>query len=184
MKKGGTWGTIAATLACLVMLTPPAARADEPAPPLATSEAQDVALGNGGLLVGQVLNGQGLAQAGATVSVRQGDYEVVRTTTDENGLFAAQGLRGGQYAIKSDDSYRVCRLWAPNTAPPGAEQHAVIVQSNEVVRGQWGYHGGFGRGGHPWLHWMKAHPYLTAGTIAAAIAVPIAFADDDDGPSS
>jgi hypothetical protein len=27
--------------------------------------------------------------------------------------------------------------------------------------------------------WMKAHPYLTAGVVATAIAVPLVLADDD-----
>jgi hypothetical protein len=27
---------------------------------------------------------------------------------------------------------------------------------------------------------VKAHPYITAGMIAAAIATPLAFIDDDD----
>jgi hypothetical protein len=31
---------------------------------------------------------------------------------------------------------------------------------------------------------MKAHPYLTAGGIAAAIAIPLALADDDDDNGS
>jgi hypothetical protein len=37
------------------------------------------------------------------------------------------------------------------------------------------------------MNWVRSHPYITAGIVAAAIAVPIAVAasdDDDDGPAS
>jgi hypothetical protein len=33
---------------------------------------------------------------------------------------------------------------------------------------------------HGSLEWVRAHPYITAGAIAAAIAIPLALADDDD----
>jgi len=35
-----------------------------------------------------------------------------------------------------------------------------------------------------WAEWIKAHPYITAGTVAAAIAIPIAFIDFDDDSGS
>jgi hypothetical protein len=184
MKTRGRFGTTAAALACLAMLAPQPILAQQPVPAATMVEAQDVALREGGLLVGQVLNREGLAQANVPVVVHMGEHEIVRSTTDQNGVFVAQGLRGGQYTIASEQGYRVCRLWAPGTAPPSAEVNAVIVQEEAVVRGQWGYYGGHHGAGHPWLHWMKKHPYVTAGVIAGAIAIPIAFADDDDGPSS
>ena len=58
--------------------------------------------------------------------------------------------------------------------------HAVVVADpNSVVRGQWYPPGG------AWLNWVRSHPYITAGVVAAAVAVPLAVAsDDDNGPSS
>jgi hypothetical protein len=55
----------------------------------------------------------------------------------------------------------------------------LVVSGNNAVRGQWG-------GGplHHWVDWVKAHPYITAGVIAAAVAIPLAVADsnnDDEG---
>jgi hypothetical protein len=122
---------------------------------------------------------QGAAQVGKTVSIQYANYEVVRTTTDANGVFAARGLRGGQYQLLTDDGVSLCRLWAPDTAPPAAHPAVLLVSGHGVVRGQWMP----GTGPlHEWVGWMKAHPYITAGVVASAIAIPLAFADDDDDP--
>lgn len=172
--KRNLWGTMAAAVACVGMVIPPPAVAAEP-----MAGAMDVALRPGGVLVGQVVDRQGVPRANQTVSIQFGSHEVVRTTTDENGTFAAQGLRGGQYQLVTHEGISVCRLWAHNTAPPAAQPEALVVCGNQVVRGQWGARG---HGGplHGSLEWVRAHPYITAGAIAAAIAIPLALADDDD----
>jgi hypothetical protein len=172
--KRNLWGTMAAAVACVGMVIPPSAFAAEP-----VAGASDVALRPGGLLVGQVVDRQGVPRAHQTVSIQYGPHEVVRTTTDQNGTFAAQGLRGGQYQLVTHEGISVCRLWAADTAPPAAQPDALVVCGNEVVRGQWG-HGGHGGPLHGSLDWVRAHPYITAGAIAAAIAIPLALADDDD----
>ena len=182
------WSHTAAAIACLGMVLPPSAFAVTPT----TIETNDVALRAGGLLVGQVIDPQGVAKPGTSVSVQFSGTEVVRTTTDANGIFAAQGLRGGQYQLVTPDGIRVCRLWAPDTAPPSAHPAALVVSGGDVVRGQ-----GQGppcgnecapaqRGGpmNSWVGWIKAHPYITAGTVAAAIAIPLALADDDNDSGS
>lgn len=176
MKR--TWfGKLAAAAACIGTALPTAGLA---AP--AGTGSDDVALREGGVLVGQVVNPQGLAKAKAIVSIRQGNHEIVHTTTDANGIFAAKGLRGGQYEILTDEGVRTCRFWAPNTAPPAARPAALLVSGESVVRGQGypGYAGGAHGMGHSWVAWMKAHPFLTAGTVAVAVATPLAFIDDDD----
>jgi hypothetical protein len=157
------------------MILPSAALAATPAR-LATGGG-DIALREGGLLVGQVVDVQGVVKANAAVSIRFANREVVRTTTDENGMFAAKGLRGGQYQLLTQDGLSVCRLWAADTAPPSARPAALVVTGDSVVRGQ----GPVGN----WVTWMKAHPYITAGTVATAIAIPVAIAvsDDDDDNS-
>ena len=168
--------TILAAVACVGIICPPSALAIGPA-----NGAKDVALRPGGVLVGQVIDQQGAVRPSSTVSIQQGDQEIVRTQTDKNGIFAAQGLRGGQYLLVSDDGQSLCRLWATDTAPPSATDAAVVVTGQEVVRGQWGS----GYGGR-WLDWVRSHPYITAGIVAAAVATPLAIAasDDDNGPSS
>lgn len=171
--KLNSLGTMAAAVASMGMMLPPAALAGSP-----VAAGNDVALRSGGVLVGQVVDQQGKAQAGATVSIQYGQQEVARTTTDANGVFAARGLRGGQYELLTQDGMSVCRLWAPDTAPPAARDAALVVSGVNVVRGQ--YYGG------GWIDWMKAHPYITAGIVATAIAVPVglAAADDDDDEGS
>src|SRR6478672_12103689 len=110
--------TIAAALACVGMLIPASAFAATPFAP--TTPASDVALRSGGLLVGQVVDQQGVARVNTPVSIQFAGREVVSTTTDSNGVFAAKDLRGGQYQILTPQGGNVCRLWAADTAPPSA----------------------------------------------------------------
>ena len=106
-------------------------------------------------------------------------------TADANGVFAAQGLRGGQYQIITPEGHKLYRFWAADTAPPSAADSAVVVTGNEVVRGQWAPPAGPTSYGGRWLDWVRSHPYITAGIVAAAIATPIAIAaSDDDGGSN
>jgi hypothetical protein len=165
---------IAAAVATLGMLIPQMAFAGQPVRP-----SNDVALGPGGLLTGQVVDESGVAQTGVPVVVQQGQQRIVQTATDEHGQFFAQGLRGGQHQIVTPGGPVAYRFWAANTAPPAAKNSAVVVASRDVVRGQWGC----GPGG-TWMGWVRAHPYITAGVIGAAIAIPLAVADDDWEPSS
>lgn len=173
--KRNSFQLMLAGLACMGMMLPPGAFADQPEQ--TGMQFFDVALRDGGLLVGVVVDEAGTRQAGTEVSIQFGGQEIVRTTADENGVFAAQGLRGGQYMVVSEAGQLPCRLWAPNTAPPSAQEAVVLLTGTDLVRGQ--FHGGYGGYyGGVW-NWMLNHPYLTASIIAAAIAIPIAVSDDD-----
>lgn len=180
-------GRIAAAVACLGLLMPQGALAA----PAAKVASNDVALRTGGTFVGQVVNAQGKPLTKTAVSVTLGDKEIVRTTTDKNGVFAAKGLRGGQYNVVAGGGVATYQLWAENTAPPVAAKGALIVTGQEVVAGQCGGPAcgpscgpacgpGYGGGGGGLLGFVKNHPLLVAGGIAAAIAIPLALADDDD----
>jgi len=185
--------TVLAAIACVGTICPPSLAAEAGSTPAAepASMAKDVALRPGGVLVGQVTDQQGAVRAGTPVSIWQNEREVVTTATDANGIFAAQGLRGGQYQVLTPQGQALYRLWAPETAPPAATDSVVVVTGQDLVRGQWAPTVGTpswaaGYGGR-WLDWVRSHPYITAGVVAAAIAAPIAVAatdDDDDGPSS
>lgn len=171
--------SILATVACVGIVCPSSVLAIEPA-----AAAKDVALRPGGVLVGQVIDQQGAPKAGSPVVLLQNEQVIVDTTTDANGVFAAQGLRGGQYQIITPDGHKLCRFWAADTAPPSAADAVVVVAGNEVVRGQWAPPPGPTSYGGRWLDWVRSHPYITAGVVAAAIATPIAIAaSDDDGGS-
>jgi len=118
----------------------------------------DVALAEGGLFVGQVVDPQGMPVVGVAVQIRQSDRDVASVTTDANGQFRAAGLLGGVYQVTAGNASGVYRLWAPNTAPPVASRGALLVAGTQIVRGQDGL--------DPWLIvWGLA--------TAAVIAVPL-----------
>ena len=161
----------AAALACIGMLLPQSAFAA----PVAKAPIGDIALRDGGLLVGLVVDAQAKPLAKAEVSIRQAGKEVARTTTDKNGVFAAKGLRGGQYQVATAQGVVNYRLWADKTAPPTARSAAMVISSDKVVAGNYGP--------GPILSFMTEYPFCAAAIVATAIAVPVAVADDDDSSS-
>lgn len=169
----------AAALACVGLLMPQGAIAAPVAPQQVAKKvvSQDVALRKGGVFVGQLVDAQGKALAGSEVALIHGKDIVVRTKTDKNGVFAAKGLRGGEYRVAAAGGQTNYRLWAPKTAPPAASNGALIVTGDAVVNGQYPAQGG------GVVQFVKDHPMLIAAGVAAAIAIPLAVADDDD-PSS
>jgi len=176
------WLTATAVcLSCLGMLLPQtvlAADAPQPDGPLPSAVSppmpavNDVALQAGGALVGQVVDQQGVPLAHTPVLVRQNDQEVASTITDDNGRFEVSGLRGGLYQVVAGQGVGIYRLWAANTAPPTAQASAMVVSGNDVVRGQ---DGGL-------LYWLT-NPWVLAGIIAAAIAIPIAVSNHNRSSS-
>ena len=190
----------AVALSCVGMLMAPVATAATA--PIAVRTAvqapRDIALHQGGKLVGQMLDAQGAAIAGATVSVTTAGKEVARVQTDLAGKFQVAGLKGGVHQVATAGQQDVYRLWAPQTAPPAAQQGLMLVSGTDIVRGQSCgtgvgcgsacgsggggrvLGGGAGRGGIG--NWIANHPIVTAGAIGAAIAIPLALEDDDDTP--
>lgn len=178
---------VAAALACVGMLAQPALAGS----PVVHTAVADIALADGGMMTGKVVNAQGAPLAKTAVSLQQAGQEIAKTVTNEEGVFAVQGLRGGLYQVVSEGGMVSYRLWAPNTAPPAANQSALIVTGQDVLAGQYcgpnacppGTTSGGGHG-NGIMGWVREHPLLVAGGIAAAIAIPLAVADDDDDPSS
>lgn len=162
---------VAAAVACLGFLMPQGAFAGQPV----AASAADIALRDGGLFVGQVVDASGKAMTKADVSIRQAGVEVATTSTDANGVFAAKGLNGGQYTVVAGGGQVNYRLWAANTAPPTANKAALVVTGADIANGQHGNGGVVG--------WVKNHPMIVAAGVAAAIAIPLAVADDDDPTS-
>lgn len=166
--------SVAAAVACLGIILPHAAFAAGPTP----GGISDVALHEGGTMVGAVYTAQGLPERGALVSLQTSGREVARTTTDEHGRFTATGLKGGIYRVATVDGVAMYRAWAAGTAPPVAEKAALVVTgSQDVARGKLG---GLGLGG-----WM-CNPWIQAAILGAAVAAPLApsvFDDDDDTAS-
>lgn len=99
---------------------------------------EDVALSEGGTLSGSILNEQGIGNDGALVIISDGKGEVARTIADKQGKFTVKNLRGGTYQVSSAQTTKLVRAWAPNTAPPVARDAVVMVNKEQVVRGQLG----------------------------------------------
>jgi hypothetical protein len=66
------------------------------------------------------------------------------------------------------------RVWTVNTAPPVAQPGAMVVAGQDLVRGQ---------ASSPVLRFFT-NPWVLAGLVGAAIAIPIALSNDDDDSSS
>jgi hypothetical protein len=139
------------------------------------SQIRDVELGEGGLLTGNLIQGNtGQAMTATRVVLRStqsaGDDKSTDTVTNDNGGFEFQGLQGGVYVLTSGDNSGVVRLWTQGAAPPNASQQVLMV-SGPIHRGHL-------------VHWFRNMSRLgkvfVIGGIATAIAVPIAVAADDD----
>jgi hypothetical protein len=127
-------------LTCLCMLSQAPLLAaglgvDEASATGASLEIADIALADGGVLTGQVLDKEGSAVTNAVVSVRYRGHEVARAVTDQRGFYTVSSLRGGVHQVVCGTSETLCRLWSPATAPPRAETCAMTVTGGEVVRG-------------------------------------------------
>ena len=160
----------------------------EPTIPSAQGPAHvvDIALADGGALVGRLVNAQGVAQSGVEVIISQPQAATAfAATTNDDGWFVVRDLRGGVYQLQTDQASCVCRAWADETAPPSAQRGILLVNDPNVIAGQW-QPGTLGT----LLADTKAtltHPLVVGGIIATAVAVPVAIhnsKDDDNNTGS
>lgn len=167
---------IAVTLSVMGMFVGQLARAAGPVDTNVGRGIIDISLQQGDLLHGQLLDAQGIPEANSPVVLTQEGRPIADARTDADGTFRVAGVRAGVYELATVHGRGVYRLWAPDTAPPSAQQ-GVLMYSGEVVRGK----GGSGHG--PWMHGLGstlANPWVLALIVAAAIAIPLALDDDDD----
>jgi hypothetical protein len=174
MRIGKTLNGVLVTLAVVGFCLPEPLllAAAGPQGPVAT----DVALRDGGVLVGQVVDTHGAGVGGTDVSVRQGTKEPVATKSRPDGSFAVKGLRGGVYQIAAADGHGVYRLWTAGTAPPAASNEALLVTGKNVVRGQQDEPG-------PWKTFLT-NPFVIAAIVCTAVAIPVALHNAHHGPAS
>jgi len=129
----------ALALATLGMMVPQVSMAANP-PVAGESRAAvaltDVALQEGGVLRGQVVDAQGAPQADSLVRVTHMGNAVASVQTDADGRFAVGGLRGGVHALETAEGAAAYRFWAPNTAPPVANNSVLFVNDGLVQRDQ------------------------------------------------
>lgn len=166
-------GLLVAT-ASVSMLLPQFAYAASSGPLSNPSSAaiRDVALRDGGVLTGQVLDTEGIPVAATPVAVMDRERAVATALTDKDGRFEMAGVKAGVYQVATAKGVTVCRLWAPRTAPPAAQPDALVVNGNTLIRGA----DGCGSGVISFL----SNPWVLGAIVAAAIAIPLAL-DDDDG---
>lgn len=127
-------------LACVGILLPDAtlhaAGGDDarPAGPAKPSIITDVELAPGGVMLGQIVDEQGLGRSGIPVTIRGADRQMVTTRADRDGRFQVPNLRGGLYHVTAGQDRRIVRAWAAATAPPSARKHVTLVARRVVVR--------------------------------------------------
>lgn len=162
MKLGEFIRGTVVTLTCVGLLTAQVAQAAVPV-------VRDIALQSSGTLQGQVLDTQGVPQAGVPVAIAQNGQMITNTTTDQEGRFHLVNLRGGVYELQTPMGNGAYRLWAPRTAPPAAQDGVLVVSGDNVVRG-FHNHGGFAG--------LASNPWCLAAIVALAIAIPLSMDDD------
>ena len=132
----------------------------------------DLALGEHGTVVGQLVDAQGVALAEQPVMLFQGNREVGRAITNTDGVFTVEGVRGGVYQLVSGDHVVVVRAWSAGTEPPSAKGGVLVVTGQHVYRGQ---QGGYHYPPRRPLWDFLTHPLTIGAGVATAIAVPVAL---------
>ncbi|MCS7237278.1 MAG: carboxypeptidase-like regulatory domain-containing protein [Thermoguttaceae bacterium] len=138
---------------------------------------RDVALTKDGILLGQVVDAQGVPQREVPVTLMHNGRVVGNAKTNEQGYFAFKGLKGGVYQVAAANGVASYRVWQPNLAPPGAGQGALVVANQDLTRGQIG----------GCLGMFLSRPLVVAGVVAAAIAIPVAIAvseEEEEAPAT
>jgi hypothetical protein len=107
-------------------------RAEEAAPNTIT----DVALGDGGVARGVIVDGQGKPVDGATVSIKVNSRVVATVVSDAKGEFVIREMRGGIHEVHAPQGTSLCRFWTARSAPPAAKNRITVVSDAQTVRGQ------------------------------------------------
>ncbi len=128
-----------ASVACTMMAVPQVSFAVEPSSSQQEALAvHDVSLANGGVLKGQIITSSGQTRAKVPVILGQRGKELAKATTNANGEFAFKGVPSGVYHVSAGTQGGMYRVWSEQTAPPTAKTGVMIVNNEEVVRGQLG----------------------------------------------
>ena len=150
------------------------------------SPVVDVALQPGkdlktNVLVGQVVDAQGQPVERREVKLFKGEKILAVAETDRNGYFAFCNVPGGLYRLQTSQTDALCRVWAATSAPPGSYSGVVLVEGDEIHRGQ------ILPPARTRLGTALRNPWVIGGIVAAAVAIPVAIAvadDDDEAPPS
>jgi hypothetical protein len=108
------------------------------------ASVSDIALAPSGDLLGTVVDELGRPLVNTPVQVTHQQTVIALVRTDAQGRYAVQGLRSGLHMVRTVNNQKLCRFWAPATAPPSAGAGLVMVSRAAVVRGQNGCGDGCG----------------------------------------
>jgi hypothetical protein len=98
---------------------------------------RDVALAEGGVMRGQIVNAAGIPQPGVAMRLKRQGQDLALTRTDAQGVFTFQGLDGGTYdLVASEQEQHSLRLWTPGAAPPSATPSILLVRNASLARAQ------------------------------------------------
>lgn len=122
----------------------------------AKSEIKDLAFTSPGKLTLTILSPSGQPSSGQTVAVMYGSSAVAQAKTNSDGRVVISGLKPGVHRVRVGLTDTLVRFWHPQFAPPHAVKKPALVDSSELVRGQYGY--GYG---------APMAPGLVAATVTA-----------------
>jgi len=172
-----------AAILCMPLQAFAAPSTDAPTP--AGPATIDVTLLAGGVLQGYVVDNQGIAMGGVEIRLIASDAQRVATTSDAQGRFGYQGLKGGAYQLETDHGVVPCRAWTARSAPPRSAATLLVVHDKQLARGQ--------RPAPPLvsdvvgrMKHVMTNPFAVATIIGAAVAIPVVVhnADQDNAPTS
>lgn len=180
MRLRKLMGGMFVALASFGVILPQAAQAAV-TPRASASAVRDVALRDGGRLTGQVLDAAGTPVADTAVAVVDRGQVLASARTNADGRFAITGVKAGVCEVATTSGVTVCRLWAPRTAPPSAQQDALVIHGDTVVRGgdDCGTCPPTGKASGGGVIGFLSNPWVLGGIVAAAIAIPLALDNDD-----
>ena len=119
--------------------------------------------------------------AGVQVTVRQGQKDIASAKSDSNGTFAVANLKSGQYDVAAGQTVGHYRVWSESVAPKSAGVQALLVTSENGVRGGSGTFGGNGGFG---TILGNGNMLLAAGVLTAIIISAITLSEVNDIPKS
>lgn len=174
MEGGGTMRVssrptrLVLMLCCVNLLFPQSAIWAAQRPELPAAEVIDVALSPNGTLQGTLVTPQGTPVGQARVMIVQGPERQIDLVTDREGRFESGRLPAGVHVVAAAGCVKVCRVWAPGTAPPKAGRGVLLVADGQALRGQ-----------RNWYQWVSEHYVLFICAVTTAIVVPVAVIDSN-----
>ncbi len=134
--------------------------------------ATDVKLDEQNVLKGTVMQTGGKPAANKTVVLGREGKPIGRAIADAEGRFQFANVKPGVYQLATTETAELVQVHPAAAAVPNAVNHVIMGGEATTARGQ-----GFNRQ-------MLLHPLFVGLVIAAAIAIPIAIANNDDDDAS